>query len=207
MNIAQNTEKKLLARIYGNGRGWAFSQNDFAALGSREAIDKALSRLALRSSIRRVIRGIYDYPRYSELLKREVGPDIHQVALALGRKFKWSVQPGGAAALNMLGLSTQIPSRYIYLSDGPDRTYQIGERTLTFKHLAMKDWGFKHDESAIIVAALKELGEERIDEQVLSTIRKWLPVSKRKPVLKETNTATGWVYAAIKRICREEDDG
>ncbi len=80
--MANSTEKQALARIYGNGRGWAFSQKDFADLGSRKAIDMALMRLTDRGTIRRVIRGIYDYPRHSDLLKKQMGPDLHQVARA-----------------------------------------------------------------------------------------------------------------------------
>jgi integrase len=71
------------------------------------------------------IRGIYDYPRFSKLLDQSLSPDIDQVARALARKFRWCIQPTGATALNFLGLSTQVPARAVYLSDGPDRVYQI----------------------------------------------------------------------------------
>jgi hypothetical protein len=109
--------------------------------------------------IRRVIRGIYDFPRSSELLGRQLGPDLDQVAQALARKFGWRIQPGGAAAQNILGLSTQVPSEVVYLSDGPNRRYTIGKTTLEFKHTALKEAGFKLRESSIIVHALKSLGQ------------------------------------------------
>jgi len=70
--MTQTIENKALSRIYGSGRGWSFSPKDFADLGSRAAIDLALHRLNNKSTIRRVIRGIYDYPRYSELLLQEM---------------------------------------------------------------------------------------------------------------------------------------
>lgn len=138
----------------------------------------SLIRLTNRSTIRRVIRGVYDYPRYSELLEQEMEPDIHQVARALARKFGWRILPSGPAALNLTGLSTQVPSQYIFHSDGPDRTYQIGSIELRFKHRALKETGFRHPESGVIVQALKALGEANIDTGIIEGLRKWLPESK-----------------------------
>ena len=205
--MLQSIEKNIIERIYGNGRGWVFFQSDFSDFGSPEAIHLALHRLARKSTIRRVIRGFYDYPRYSELLKKPMGPNIHQVARAMARKFGWQIYPGGPVALNLIGLSTQIPSKYLYHSDGPDRKYVIGQTTLAFKHVALKEAGFRHDASGIIVQALKALGEAHITDEVIERVRAWLPVGKRAAVLKDTQRVTGWVYAAIKRICREELDG
>lgn len=202
--MTQTIENKLLTRIYGHGRGWAFSQKDFNSLGR---VDMALTRLSRGGTIRRVIRGIYDYPRFSELLKQEIAPDIHEIAQALARKFGWRIQPDGSAAMNLLGLSTQIPSQYVFKSDGPNRTYSVGKSTIEFKHSAMKEIGFRHPESGIIVHALKSLGEERIDREAIHTIREWLPEHKRLKVLKDTQKVTGWVFNAIKQICREEARG
>ncbi len=98
------------------------------------------------------------------------------------RKFNWRIQPGGAAALSLIGLSTQVPARYLYLSDGPSRTYTVGKTTLDFKHQALKDTGFRHEESAIIVQALKALGEERVNDREIEWIRAWLPAGKRRAV-------------------------
>jgi uncharacterized protein DUF6088 len=144
--MKQAIEHRILSRIYGNGRGWAFSQADFADLGTRSAIDQTLNRREKEGLIRRVIRGIYDYPRHSDFLKGKVSPDIDQVAHALARKFAWRIQPQ-----NLLGLSTQVPARALYLSDGPDRAYTIGKMLLAFEHAALKESGFKLRESSLIV--------------------------------------------------------
>ena len=85
-------------RIHGNGRGWVFSPRDFTDLGRRATIDSALHRLERKGTVRRVIRGIYDYPRFSELLSQPLSPDIDQVAQALARKFGWRTQPSGATS-------------------------------------------------------------------------------------------------------------
>ena len=199
----QSFNKKAISRIYGHGMGWAFASNDFVEDFSRSQIDYALSELCREGKIRRVCRGIYDYPKFSELLQQDLSPDFDQVAQAFARKFNWRIQPSGDAALNLLGLSTQVPGRLVYLSDGPNRQYDIGNFTLEFKKSALKDVGFKYRESGLVVQALKALGQERVDEAVIATLRKQLDETMRKRVVKDTVTATGWVYEAIKRVCGE----
>jgi len=199
-------EDKIVSRIYGNRRGWAFSQADFADLGSRSAVDLALHRREKEGLIRRVIRGIYDYPRQSKALRGPVSPDIDQVAHALARKFAWRIQPDGATAQNLLGLSTQVPAQVVYLSDGPDRSYTVGRTSLDFKHTALKEAGFKLPESGVIVQALKAYGEDRITPRILAQIRKNLPPALRRRILRDTRTATGWVYAAIQEITKDNSN-
>jgi hypothetical protein len=202
----QSIENKVLSRIYGKGRGWAFSQKDFLDLGSRASIDIALHRLVDKTTIRRVIRGIYDYPADSEILKAQLSPKLDQVADAMARKFRWRIQPSGPAALNLIGLSTQVPGKIVYLSDGPNKSYDIGKQTLAFENTALKESAFKLPQSALIVQSLKSLGQNRINEGVISKIRKWLKPELRSKVLKDTRSASDWIYQAIRKICREGDD-
>ena len=106
----------------------------------------------------------------------------------------------GDAALNMLGLSTQVVAKYVYLSDGPNRSYDILGTTLEFKKSSLKNIGFKYKESLHIVQALKTLGKERVTEEVMGTIRKRIePKMYSRQVV--------WIYEAIKQICRGTDDG
>lgn len=203
----QGTNKKILSRIYGHGMGWAFFPNEFVGEFDRRQIDNALSDLSAEGKIRRICRGMYDYPRYSELLKQELSPDFDQVARAFARKFNWRIQPTGDAALNLLGLSTQVPGKYIYLSDGPNHCYVIGSYNLEFKKTALKEIGFKYRESAIVVQALKALGKERVTADLLDKIRKEFDTNLYQKILKDTKTVTGWVYDCIKAICRERSDG
>lgn len=123
--MSQATEKTILRRVYGKGRGWAFSQNDLADFGSRSALDVALHRLCTQGTIRRVLRGIYDYPRHSALLGEPLSPDIDQVAHALARKFGWRILPNGPSALNLMGLSTQVPAQYGGVSPNPRKFRQL----------------------------------------------------------------------------------
>jgi len=205
--MSHTIEKAVRSRIYGKGKGWVFSPRDFADLAVRSTVDSALHRLKQKGTIRRVIQGVYDYPRFSELLGQPLSPDIDQAAAALARKFGWRIQPSGAIAQNLIGLSTQVPARALYLSDGPDRVYRISNTSLIFKHAALKEAGFKFRESALIVQALKSLGPDRVTPDVISKIRDWLPSGLRAKVIQDTRTATGWVHAAIQRIVQDERDG
>lgn len=190
--------------ISGHGRGWAFSANDLLEKFSRQQADNVLSDLVKEGKIRRVCRGIYDYPRYSEFLKQDLSPDMDQVARAFARKFNWRIEILGDTALNMLGLSTQVVAKYIYLSDGPNRTYDILGTTLEFKKSSLKNIGFKYKESSLIVQALKTLGKERITDDVIETIRKRIESKMHSKILKDTQSSTVWIYEAIKQICREK---
>ena len=189
--------------ISGHGRGWAFSANDLLKKFSRQQADNVLSDLVKDGKIRRVCRGIYDYPKYSEFLKQDLSPDIDQVARAFARKFNWRIEVLGDTALNILGLSTQVVAKYIYLSDGSNRTYDILGTTLEFKKSSLKNIGFKYKESSLIVQALKTLGKERVTEEVIEMIRKRIEPKMYTKILKDTQSSTVWIYEAIKQICRE----
>lgn len=197
----QAIDNKVISRIYGRGRGWVFSKIDFIAEFGEANVHKALSNLEKAGKIRRVCRGFYDYPRYSELLKQQLGPDMDQVAHAIARRFNWRIQPSGDVALNLLGLSTQIPGRWLYQSDGPSREYTIGKQVLQFKNTLLKESGFKLQQSALLVQALKSLGKDRIDSNIIDSLRQSISKNDCERILKDTRTVTSWVYAAIKRVC------
>lgn len=206
----QAIERKILSRIYGRGRGWAFTKTDFVAGFGEANIHQALSTLARARTIRRVCLGVYDYPRHSELLGQALSPDIDQVAQALARKFNWRIQPSGEAALNLLGLSTQVPGRWIYLSDGPSREYAIGEdgrQVLAFRKAGLKDTGFKYRESGLLVQALKALGKERVNSAVIETLRRQLDPKLRQRILADTRAVTGWILQIIKQVCDMDEGG
>lgn len=190
--------------IAGHGRGWAFSSSDLLKKFSRQQADNVLSDLVKDGKIRRVCRGIYDYPKYSDFLKQELSPDIDQVARAFARKFNWRIEVLGDTALNMLGLSTQVVAKYVYLSDGPNRSYDILGTTLEFKKSSLKNIGFKYKESSLIVQALKTLGKDRVTKEVIETIRKRIEPKMYTKILKDTQSSTDWIYETIKQICRED---
>jgi hypothetical protein len=199
--LSKSIELHIISRVYARGRGWAFSPKDFAQIGTRTSIDVALNRLLLKGVIRRVMRGVYDYPRYSKLLEQDLSPDLDQVANALARKFGWKIEITGPSALNLLGISTQVPGRIVYASNGPDKIYTVGKQTIEFRNQALKETMFKYRESFIIIQAIKSLGKENVKTDVLLKMATWLPRSMHKKILKDTAASSDWIYSIIKKIC------
>jgi len=203
----QSTYSKIINRIYGHGKGWVFSKKDLSDLGSRGAIDIALHRLNDANIIRRITRGLYDFPLYSELLKQQLSPNFNQVAKALSRKHGWTICPDGETALNLLNLSTQVPTKITYLSNGPTKQIKIGNQVIYFKNTALKEIEIKDDKSALIVQALKNLGKERINIKIISSIKKQLTEKEQKRILRNTKYITDWIYEVIQKICKEVESG
>lgn len=202
-----NLYNKVFYFISGHGRGWAFSANDLINKFTRQEIDNTLSDLVNKEKIRRVARGIYDYPKYSELLQKQLSPDIEQVARAYARKFNWDIEVSGETALNILGLSTQVVAQYTYLSNGPTKKYTLENNTnIEFKKSSLKNIGFKHKESSLIVQALKALGKERVNEDVIRSIKQKIDSKIFPKILKDTQSSTVWIYETIKEICKVDID-
>jgi hypothetical protein len=200
----KSIDDKTVNRIYANHRGWAFSKNDFLDIGRDDSIRKALTNLEAKGTIRRVLRGLYDYPRMSKLIDGPMEPDLQQVAHALARKSGWRIQPSENTALNILGLSTQVPAQAVYLSDGPSKTFPIGTRELIFKKRILKESVFKHSESELVVQALKALGQKRITAEIRNKLKRAIPSSKWNKILRDTKTAPAWVCDVIRILAKEE---
>jgi hypothetical protein len=191
---------RVLSRIYGRGRGWVFSATDFTSDFVRWKIDRSLADLAREGKIRRIMQGLYDYPMFSEILKKEIAPDIYKSAEALARKYGWRIYPDGNTALNYLGLSTQVIAKNIYLSDGPSRKYQIGNRVLIFKHTATKEAALKYHDTALVIQAIKAKGENQITDEFLSVLSDKYPPDKWVRIKNDAAKTTGWVYKYVSQI-------
>ena len=128
----QNIEPAILKRIRGSGKGWCFTSNDFADLGGTAAVWTALHRLMRRGLIRRLAQGLYDFPRtHAEL--GTLSPGAEAVAEAVARSRHIRLQPTGAYAANLLGLSEQVPARVVFLTDGAPRRIRFGNQEIVFR--------------------------------------------------------------------------
>lgn len=197
----QSIENKIFSIIKGSGRGYIFSGTDFTDKFNSATIDWALANLVQTGKIRRLMRGVYDFPKYSPLLEQYLSPEIDKAAYVIARKFNWRIEPSGDTALNLLGLSTQIPGRYIYFSDGPNRQYEILGNKLEFKRVALKDIGFKYPESVLLVQALKALGKGNITMDIIVQLKHKIDKKLYSKIIRDTKTVSDWVYSAIKQIC------
>ena len=127
----QAIDEKILSRFYGNGRGHVGTQNDFIDLGSRSHIDNALSRLAKNGKLKRIARGLYEYPKVDELLG-ELSPNLDKVAKAMAGRDGIRLQPTGAYAANRLHLSEQVPMKVVFLTDGSSKQLKSAIKPLSF---------------------------------------------------------------------------
>jgi len=141
-------------------------------------------------------------PRYSMLLNRSVPPKENALAKAIARNYGWTIVPCGDTALNMLGLSTQIPTVWLYVSDGPYKTYEADGIRFQFKHTDRKNELIGVSETtALLIQALRALGRDNIDSQTVSYLSGKLSAAEKRQVLQESRYITAWIYEAIKEIC------
>ncbi len=191
-------------RIRANLEGSAFVASDFTDLMDYETAKKSLLRLSQSGTIRRVLRGIYDRPQYSELLQEYAAPKPDAIAAALARNYGWTIAPCGDTALNQLGLSTQVTANWSYISTGPYKRYSFDRVELEFLHRADKDIAGKSAKTIMVIQALKAIGEDQVGQAVISKLAHQLTDEEKAALLKEGQQATAWIYGIIKRICKGE---
>jgi hypothetical protein len=192
--------EKIKERINTLDSSAAFIANDFLDIAEYETSRKALNRLADDGMIRKILRGVYYRPCYSELLKEYEAPSPHQVALAIARKFNWNITPSGATALNLLGLSTQVSARWSYISDGTYNSFKFGNITIEFKRRNNREIAGMSYKTALVIQGIKALGKGNADDAAIEKIRASLSENERHTLQKEGRQTTVWVYQIIQRI-------
>ena len=191
-------------RIMNSPDGSVFTTVDLADVIENSRVGVILSRLEEDGLIRRVIRGIYEKPVYNDFLKEYIAPSPSLVAEALARNFGWTIVPCGDTALNLLGLSTQVPAAWSYVSDGTYKEYTYDSTTIKFKRTTNKEISKLSYKTALVVQALKALGKDNINDVVISKLKNDLTDEEKENMLTEAKAATSWVYEYIKQICRSE---
>lgn len=199
----QTIAEKILKKVGRHEANWCFSQKDFLAIAKRNALEQAFFRLLKKGKIRRIGRGLYDIPRYSDQLKMVLSPSSDQIAKAVARKHGWRIQPTGAGAANMLNLSTQVPMKIVYLSDGPTKSMDFGGRTIRFKNTAPKNMA-AHELSGLVIHAFSYLRKRGVTPAVIAKLRNRLNMEQKKQLLKDARFATDWIFEAIQKVCRDE---
>ena len=166
-------------RIMSEKVGAVFVAADFADITDKTIANVILTRLASEKIIRRVLRGVYDKPEYNDFLKEFVAPIPDNVARAIARNFGWTIGPCGDTALNLLGLSTQVPATWVYVSDGTYKEYSFDNTVIQFKRTTNKEVSKLSYKTALTIQALKALGKDKIDESVINNLRKLLTAERQ----------------------------
>lgn len=177
-----------------------FTINDIIDLGSYDNLRKVLERMTKSSILRRLIRGVYEIPKYNKTFNMIAPPSIDDIAKALARNFNWDIYPSGNYALNILGISTQIPSKYIYISSGPNRKYEYEGNIIFFKHATLKETSSFSYITNIVIQAFKELGKDNITNDIIKLIRQKFSSDEINLICEEAKKTTIWIYQNILRL-------
>ena len=196
----KTVKEKILAKIKRAPKGALFILGDFHNLGSYEAVKKVIKDLKKENILIKVYSGIYQKPNYSEFLKVNVSASPVEIAEKYAQKHQWEIAPAGAMALNLLGLDTQVPNTYNYISDGPSKEIilQNGKK-IHFRHVQEKDVKM-NQVSSLVIEALKQIGKDNITDTDLIKIKSKLDDKQMKQLVVDSAITRIWIRECIKRM-------
>lgn len=203
LNTKENTIKSaVLKQIDESPDNAIFFLGDFAELGSVETIRKIFVQARIQGFVKQLAHGIYIKPLQSKF--GEVPPSLDDIAIAIAARDCVEIMPTGSTATNLLGLSTQVPMVVSYLTTGSSRNIRIGNRVIKFKHAAPKNFAFKGKTMPLIVQALRELGKENIDNNILSALSLYLAKAPDKEYFNsDILLAPAWIQSIVKPLLRK----
>jgi hypothetical protein len=198
----QTIDKRIVSRIYGSGRGAVFTPTQFLDLGGRRVIDVVLHRLAKTGTIRRLTRGLYDYPKQHPTYG-VMFPSPEVVAKALAGKDATRFQPSGAYAANLLGMSDQVPAKIVFLTDGRAKRVKIGRQEIVLKRTSPRNMATAGRLSGLVIQALRHIGKKRVDDKAISRMKQKLVDADAKPLLKDLTYAPAWIGDIMRRLAEK----
>jgi len=203
MNVAKPIDRRMLARIKAREGGFVFTSTDFLDLGSRHAVDKALSRMAAAETIRRISRGLYDVPCRHPIVGI-AGPSIDNFAKALAAKRGTRMQPTGAYAANLLGLSDQVPAKVVFLTDGRSRRVRLDKLDIVFRQTSPRNMATAGRISGLVIQALRYLGKTHVNDVAVARLNRNLSAENKAQLIKDVNYAPAWIGKIIRQLAAKE---
>ncbi len=194
-----SVDSAIARRLKGHPKGWVFTPDVFMDLGSRKAVDMALSRQLESGRVRRLARGVYDLPRKHPRLG-PLAPTIEAIAEALKGRDAIRLQPSGAYAAQLLGLTDQVPMRVVLLTDGPSRSVRLDGREITLKRTTTRSMAMAGRISGTVLQALRWLGSDHVDESVISKLRARLSLAERRILMEDIRYVPAWVADVFHAI-------
>jgi len=194
-----SVHQAILDKINSKTPGDIFFPAEFRMLGTDDAIKMALSRLVKENTIERLANGVYFIPQFHHLIGR-IKPSLEMIANAIASRDHIQIKPTGMSALNKLGLSEQVPTRHVYITNGQPRTYRVEENEIHFKSASPKKLALKGPISSLIILAMDEMGQTEFDETLASKIKGLL--KKEDPILLENDMmlAPSWIAKELYSI-------
>jgi len=200
--MAESIENRILHKIKKARRGSLFFTEDFLTLGTAKAVSKSLERLAITNQLTRVARGIYARLQQDPILG-EIKPDTESIAKAIAKRDKARIVPTGSLALNMLGISTQVPMNLVFLTDGAPRKITLGKRKILFKKSSPKNFSAIGKISSLCIQALKEIGKDQITEQEKSILINHLKKEEEHRLLHDIRLAPEWIRIIMREALKK----
>ena len=204
INATMKTElKKLILQKAKEKELKAFSCYDFTDLGSYKTISKCLERLEDAHEVKRIIQGVYSLNLFDDVLNLPILPSIDDVVNCIARKHKWTICPTGNTALNVMGLSNQVPASYSYLTTGPYKNYIIYKTPVVLKRTMTReiiDYSYK---TLLLIQCIKAIGRNNITEKEINILKKNMNTADKSNSLKETQCIQAWIRNIIVMICKE----
>lgn len=190
--MTQTVENAVKNRIFAHGRGWCFTPKHFLDIGTNDSVRQALSKLQKQKIIRRIAQGLYDYPKEHKTLGI-IPPNVDAVAKAIAEKNGAKIQPAGAYAANLIGLSEQVPGKVVFLTDGPPKKLRIGKLEIAFKQATVKNMFAASSKEILVVQALKFIGKDHIGQAEIQTIKAFLKETPRSEFERNLKFAPQWI--------------
>lgn len=200
--MTENIEIQILAKVKKAKRGSLFFSENFMTIGQADAIRKALERLVKSGELRRVATGLYVRPELDPIIG-PVNPSIDAIAKAIAKRDKARIVPTGNYAMNRLGLTTQIPMKVVYLTDGAARKIQIGKQSITFKKVTPKNVAALGELSRLAIQALRTIGEKNVTPEQIEKIRDLLKKEKTTLLQHDMKLAPAWIREIIRPVLNE----
>lgn len=197
-----NTELQILKRISKARRGVLFFTENFVRFGTPDAVRQALGRLVKRGELDRVTTGIYVRSEYDPVIGK-ITPGIEDIARAIAKRDKARIVPTGDYALHKLGLTTQVPMKVVFLTDGSARKITIGKRSITFKKASPKNVAAVGEISSLVIQALRTIGKDELTEEQRLKIDALLRKEKPTKLEHDMRLAPAWIREIIKPILKE----
>lgn len=196
--MTDSVENQVLNKIKTVKKGTIFFVDNFLFAGNAKTVNKALERLADKGEITRVATGMYVRPQKSNLLGY-ITPPVEEIAVAIAKRDKARIVPTGSFALNALGLSTQVPLKAVYLTDGAARTIKVGKRTIQFKRTTPKNLSAKGDVSKLVIQALKAIGKDKVTDDEERKILEQLRKEKAEYLEHDISLAPEWIRKIMRK--------
>ena len=193
--------KSIRDRVLTSADGSVFTSSDFADIADTGTIRQSLNRLVQEKILRRIIRGVFEKPKYSKLLEEYVAVSPDAVAQALARSYHWTIAPCGDTALNLLGLSDQVTAVWSYISDGPYKTYEWDHVKIEFRHRTNREITGLSYMTSLVIHGLKALGKERVSEETIERLSARLSEPEKTALLRESSESSDWIVDTVRKIC------